>query len=80
MNTAEDALWRLDQGFDGGDEPPPYAGPSGSSNGIKDFAIFRPEVMKTIEETMDVLNEELRELSLKLHGIYESFFLFEKCI
>lgn len=30
--------------------------------------IFRPEVMKTIEETLTVLNSELRELSLRIHG------------
>jgi len=30
--------------------------------------IFRPEVMKTIEETLTALSSELRELSLKIHG------------
>lgn len=30
--------------------------------------IFRPDVMKTIEDTLNDLNSELRELSLKIHG------------
>lgn len=30
--------------------------------------VFRPEVMKTIEETLTALSSELRELSLKIHG------------
>ena len=30
--------------------------------------IFRPEVMKTVEETLTALSSELRELSLKIHG------------
>jgi len=30
--------------------------------------IFRPDVMKTIEETLTTLSSELRELSLKIHG------------
>lgn len=30
--------------------------------------IFRPDVMKTIEETLAALSSELRELSLKIHG------------
>ena len=32
--------------------------------------IFRPDVMKTIEETLNDLNSDLRELSLKIHGKY----------
>lgn len=30
--------------------------------------VFRPDVMKTIEETLAALSAELRELSLKIHG------------
>lgn len=30
--------------------------------------LFRPDVAKTIEEEMDNLSDELRELSLKIHG------------
>ena len=30
--------------------------------------IFRPEVLKFIEECVDGYNDELRELSLKIHG------------
>jgi len=30
--------------------------------------VFRPDVMKTIEETLTTLSSELRELSLKIHG------------
>ena len=30
--------------------------------------IFRPGVMRTIEETLAALSNELRELSLKIHG------------
>ncbi|KAF9651736.1 hypothetical protein BDM02DRAFT_3154125 [Thelephora ganbajun] len=32
--------------------------------------IFRPDVMKTIEETLTALDSELRELSLKIHSEY----------
>jgi hypothetical protein len=32
--------------------------------------IFRPDVMRTIEETLTALSSELRELSLKIHGEY----------
>lgn len=43
------------------DKPPSYS-PAGTNE------VFRPDVMKTIEETLTVLSSELRELSLKIHG------------
>jgi hypothetical protein len=48
------------------DKPPAYT-PSLSRD------IFRPEVLKFIEETVDSYNDELRELSLKIHGMYFSY-------
>jgi len=38
--------------------------------------IFRPGVMKTIEETLTALSTELRELSLKIHGEHSLAILF----
>jgi hypothetical protein len=45
------------------DAPPAY-----HSEGKDD--IYRPEVMKTIEDTLDELDSELRDLSLKIHGVW----------
>lgn len=55
----EGGIWRPDQ-----DHPPPYTGTS-----FKEFAIFRPEVMKTIEAAIYTLNGDLRELSIRIHGM-----------
>ena len=43
------------------DKPPSYS-PAGMNE------VFRPDVMKTIEETLIVSSSELRELSLRIHG------------
>lgn len=40
-------------------KPPSYAEP-----------LFRPDVAKSIEEEMESLSNELRELSLKIHGAF----------
>ena len=45
------------------DKPPSY-----SSTGTNE--IFRPDVMKTIEKTLNDLSSELRDLSLMIHGKY----------
>ncbi|EJD07264.1 uncharacterized protein FOMMEDRAFT_74213, partial [Fomitiporia mediterranea MF3/22] len=47
--------------------PPPYGAPS-------DQQIYRPEVMSTIEDKIDSLDTELRELSLKIHDHPETAF------
>lgn len=47
------------------DHLPPY-----SQNHPGDM--FRPEVMQTIEDKLDELDSELRELSLKIHGKLKS--------
>ena len=48
------------------DKPPSY-------NSLSDPTIYRPDVMKTIEEQILLLDSELRELSLKIHGMLPSF-------
>ena len=48
------------------DKPPSY-------NSLSDPTIYRPDVMKTIEEQILLLDSELRELSLKIHGMSPSF-------
>jgi hypothetical protein len=35
--------------------------------------IYRPEVLKTIEEKIDEISGDLRELSIKIHGTVRSF-------
>ena len=54
-----DDIWRQDV-----DAPPVYRPSAGTDD------VYRPEVMKTIENTLDELDPVLRELSLKIHGAY----------
>lgn len=49
-------------------QPPEYTA-QGSEAGI-----YRPEVLKSIEDEITRMDSELRSLSLKIHGIYESLF------
>lgn len=49
------------------DAPPAYL-EAASMDGV-----YRPEVMKTIEETLDALDASLRELSLDIHGVYSPY-------
>lgn len=44
------------------DAPPVYRPSVGTDD------VYRPEVMKTIEEALDGLDSVLRELSLKIHS------------
>ena len=48
------------------DDPPAY-----SATMFKE--VYRPEVMQTIEETIDELNSALRKLSLDIHSENLSF-------
>jgi hypothetical protein len=41
-------------------------------------SVYRPEVMETIEKTLEGLSPELRKLSLQIHGTVQSFPVYEK--
>ncbi|THH11307.1 hypothetical protein EW145_g733 [Phellinidium pouzarii] len=56
-------LWLLDA-----DEPPPYKCSSGPS------IHYRPDVMNVIDETINSLDADLRDLSLKIHDHPETAF------
>lgn len=38
------------------------------SSAVSDEPVWRPQVLKTIDDKIDELNPELRKISLKLHG------------
>ncbi|OCB91848.1 hypothetical protein A7U60_g866 [Sanghuangporus baumii] len=57
-DTKETPSWALDMPEETG--PPPYAVAFGES-------IYRPEVMNTIEKEITSLDDELRDLNLKIH-------------
>jgi hypothetical protein len=38
-----------------------------------------PKIIQTIEEKVDELDDELRELSLKIHGTPARLYLIEEC-
>lgn len=50
------------------DKPPAYT-PQASKD------IFKPEVLKYIEERVDKYNDDLRQLSLKIHGTSVSLYV-----
>ena len=42
------------------------------SSAVSDEPIFRPDVLKTIDAKIDELDSELRNLSLQIHGDFNS--------
>lgn len=73
MTTAGTEIWRPDDGHD-------LKALATSIQLKRGQNVYKPEILDVIDATMDGLSDELRALSLDIHGEHEPFLRSVKCM